>query len=55
MTFQFKMLYVRLKINQGCIIFRNVYFIPGTESISFQEFRVILNAEVHFLLSFTKL
>ena len=39
---------------QGCIMFRNVYFIPGTESISFREFRIILNAEVYFLPGFTK-
>ena len=36
------------------VMFRNVYFIPGTRSISFREFRVIFNAKVHFLPGFTK-
>ena len=40
---------------QGCIMFRNVYFNPGDLSISFREFRVIFNAEVHFLPDCTEL
>ena len=39
---------------QGCIMFRNVYFIPGTRSISFREFRVVFNAKVRFLPGITK-
>ena len=39
---------------QGCIMFRNVFFIPGNWSISFREFCVIFNAKVHFLPGFTK-
>ena len=35
-------------------MFRNVYFIQCTESISLRKFLVVLNAEVYFLPGFTK-